>query len=61
VDRPRPAASGAARQAPVADFPVWRVIGAHHFLADLTLPFGRVVHDYNKQAEQVATAALAAE
>ena len=36
--------------APVADFPVRRVIGAHHFLADLTLPYGRVVHDYNKQA-----------
>ena len=40
--------------APVADFPVRRVIGAHHFLADLTLPFGRVVHDYNKEAEQLA-------
>ena len=36
---------------PVADFPVRRVIGAHHFLADLTLPFGRVVYDYNKQSE----------
>jgi acetoacetate decarboxylase len=32
--------------APVADFPVRRVIGAHHFIADLTLPYGRVVHDY---------------
>jgi acetoacetate decarboxylase len=47
--------------APVADFPVRKVIGAHHFLADLTLPFGRVVHDYNKEAEQLATAPLAAE
>jgi acetoacetate decarboxylase len=28
--------------APVADFPVRRVIGAHHFVADLTLPYGRV-------------------
>ena len=43
--------------APVADFPVRRVVGAHHFLADLTLPFGRVVHDYNKEAEP-ATALL---
>jgi acetoacetate decarboxylase len=35
--------------APVADLPVHRVVGAHHFLADLTLPYGRVVYDYNKQ------------
>jgi len=34
--------------APVADFPVRRVVGAHHFVADLTLPYGRVVYDYNK-------------
>src|SRR5262249_53795540 len=34
--------------APVADLPVRRVIGAHHFLADLTLPYGRVVYDYNR-------------
>jgi acetoacetate decarboxylase len=47
--------------APVADFPVRKVIGAHHFLADLTLPFGRVVHDYNKVEEQVAATGLAAE
>jgi acetoacetate decarboxylase len=32
--------------APVAALPVRRVIGAHHFLADLTLPYGRVVYDY---------------
>src|SRR5215470_4833299 len=42
--------------APVADFPVRRVVGAHHFLADLTLPFGRVVHDYNKEQAIEATA-----
>ncbi len=42
--------------APVADFPVRRVIGAHHFRADLTLPFGRVVHDYNKQEHAVSPA-----
>jgi acetoacetate decarboxylase len=27
--------------APVADFPVRRLVGAHHFLADLTLPLWR--------------------
>ena len=43
--------------APVADFPVRRVIGAHHFLADLTLPYGRVVNDYNKQTDELAEAA----
>lgn len=32
--------------APVADLPVRRVIGGKHFIADLTLPYGRVVHDY---------------
>jgi acetoacetate decarboxylase len=34
--------------APVADLPVLKVIGAHHFIADLTLPYGRIVYDYNK-------------
>ncbi|SCB17026.1 acetoacetate decarboxylase [Bradyrhizobium shewense] len=46
--------------APVADFPVRRCLGAHHYIADLTLPFGRVVHDYIRQAEAAATG-LAAE
>ena len=32
--------------APVADLPVRRVIGGLHFIADLTLPYGRVLHDY---------------
>ena len=32
--------------APVADLPVHECIGAVHFVADLTLPYGRVVHDY---------------
>ncbi len=32
--------------APVADLPVRKIIGARHFIADLTLPFGRVLHDY---------------
>ena len=32
--------------APVADLPVRRVVGGHHFKADLTLPYGRIAHDY---------------
>jgi len=32
--------------APVADLPVKRVIGGKHIIADLTLPYGRVLHDY---------------
>jgi acetoacetate decarboxylase len=35
--------------APVADLPVRRIIGGRHFIADLTLPYGRVLHDYLKQ------------
>jgi acetoacetate decarboxylase len=34
--------------APVADFPVKNVIGGSHFIADITLPYGRVIHDYLK-------------
>jgi acetoacetate decarboxylase len=32
--------------APVADLPVLEVIGAKHFVADLTLGLGKVVFDY---------------
>lgn len=32
--------------APVADLPVRRVLQGTHILADLTLPFGRVLYDY---------------
>jgi acetoacetate decarboxylase len=32
--------------APVADLPVRKVLGGLHFIADLTLPYGRVLHDY---------------
>ncbi|MPW23410.1 acetoacetate decarboxylase [Paraburkholderia sp. CNPSo 3157] len=32
--------------APVADLPVKRVFGAVHFIADITLPYGLVLHDY---------------
>lgn len=34
--------------APVADLPVRQVVGSMHFVADLTLPYGRVLHDYLK-------------
>jgi acetoacetate decarboxylase len=30
----------------VADLPVRKVVSAYHFVADLTLPYGEVVHDY---------------
>jgi acetoacetate decarboxylase len=36
--------------APVADLPVRRIVGAHHFIADLTLPYGRVLYDYTEDA-----------
>ena len=32
--------------APLADLPVRRVTGGRHMIADLTLPFGRVLYDY---------------
>ena len=32
--------------APVADLPIRRIVGGRHFIADLTLPYGRVIHDY---------------
>lgn len=32
--------------APVADLPVREMVGGLHFIADLTLPYGRVLHDY---------------
>jgi acetoacetate decarboxylase len=32
--------------APVADLPVRKVIGGTHCIADLTLPYGRVLYDY---------------
>ena len=34
--------------APVADLPVHKIIGGLHFVADIVLPFGRVLHDYLK-------------
>lgn len=35
--------------APVASLPVKRVISALHIHSDLTLPYGKVVHDYMRQ------------
>lgn len=32
--------------APVADLPVKKIVGGMHFIADLTLPYGRVLHNY---------------
>ena len=32
--------------APVADIPVRRIVAAHHCIADMTLPYGRVLYDY---------------
>jgi acetoacetate decarboxylase len=40
--------------APVADPPVRRIVGAHHFVADVTLPYGQVLHDYNKANDDIA-------
>ncbi|MBL8671168.1 MAG: acetoacetate decarboxylase [Alphaproteobacteria bacterium] len=34
--------------APAADLPLKKVIGGLHFVADLTLPYGSVLHDYLK-------------
>ncbi|MDX5595692.1 acetoacetate decarboxylase [Pseudovibrio sp. SPO723] len=34
--------------APLASLPVKKVVGGLHFITDLTLPYGRVLHDYLK-------------
>ena len=36
--------------APVADLPVRKTLHGLHFIADLTLPYGRVLYDYKKTA-----------
>jgi len=43
--------------APLADLPVRKVLGGLHFIADLTLPYGRVIHDYIASAHQTTKAA----
>ncbi|NRA73451.1 MAG: acetoacetate decarboxylase [Rickettsiales bacterium] len=35
--------------APVSDLPVKKIIGGMHFIADLTLPYGRILFDYLKK------------
>jgi len=35
--------------APVASLPVKRIVSCVHFTSDLTLPYGKVVHDYLKK------------
>lgn len=44
--------------APVADLPVRKVVGGAHFIADITLPYGRVLYDYlaeeNKDKKKTA-------
>jgi acetoacetate decarboxylase len=41
--------------APVADLPVKRVLGGTHFVADLTLPYGRVLVDYLQERTKERT------
>lgn len=36
--------------APVADLPIRKIIGANHFIADMTLPYGKVEHDYLRES-----------
>lgn len=36
--------------APLADLPVRRIVGGSHFIADMTLPYGKVEFDYLKEA-----------
>lgn len=38
--------------APVADLPVRRVLDGRHFIADLTLPYGRVLYDYLREGAE---------
>jgi acetoacetate decarboxylase len=39
--------------APVADLPVRKVHNGLHLIADLTLPFGRVIYDYLKDPQLI--------
>ena len=32
--------------APIADFPVHKIVGGSHFIADMTLPYGKIEVDY---------------
>jgi acetoacetate decarboxylase len=46
--------------APVADLPVRRIIEGKHFVADLSLPYGRVLYDYLATEHNASERALAA-
>ncbi len=39
--------------APLSDLPVKRVLGGRHIVADLTLPYGRILHDYLREQEPI--------
>jgi len=43
--------------APLADLPVVRVVGSSYFIADVTLPYGNVLHDYLAEARRDRKAA----
>ena len=45
--------------APVADLPVWRIVEGRHFVADLSLPYGRVLYDYLMQSDQSEATSMA--
>ena len=45
--------------APVADLPVRRIVEGRHFIADLSLPYGRVLYDYLKAERDMQSHALA--
>ena len=32
--------------APIADLPIRKIVSAVHIVSDLTLPYGKVIHDY---------------
>jgi len=49
MDRTRAPAPRSHVNAPVADLPAKKVTIAHHFVADLTSPYGRVIYDYNRE------------
>ncbi len=37
--------------APVADLPVKRIVGGKHIIGDMTLPYGRVLHNYLSESK----------
>jgi len=44
--------------APVADFPVGKIIGARHFVAGVTLSYVRTLYDYTRTKVRHTTAML---